>query len=122
MGITPPIELHQISRSHRLGKRVDGQGRPRERPIIVRFIGERVRDEVYRARTKLKDHNDQHRDSNIFINDDLTIRRAKLAYETRLMKREKTISDCWTAYGKVMVKTLAGLVKEVKSQQDLHNI
>ena len=58
MGITPPIELHQIARSHRLGRRVDGQGRPRERPIIVRFIGERVRDEVYRARTKLKDHND----------------------------------------------------------------
>ena len=75
---------------------MDGQGHPRETPIIVRFIGERVRDEVFRACTKLKDHNDQHRDSNIFINNDLTIQPAKLAYDQADEDREDDIGllDC----------------------------
>ena len=122
LNMQPPIELHHIARSHRLGRKVDGQGRQNTRPIIVRFSGERVRDEVYRARTRLKQHNTHHKDAMIFINDDLTARRAKLAFDTRMLKREKKISDCWTSYGNVMLKTTTGLVKEVKSQTDLQNI
>ena len=54
--------------------------------------------------------------------DDLTARRAKLAFDTRILKREKMIEDCWTTFGKVMVKTTTNLIKEIKSQADLQNI
>ena len=60
--------------------------------------------------------------SPIYINDDLTARRAKLSFDTRILKREKRIQDCWTAFGKVVVKTTTNLIKEIKSQADLQNI
>ena len=125
MGMTPPIERQEIERSHRrLGRKTDGNGRPRTstRPVIVRFTTERLRDEVFQVRTKLKHHNNRHHDSPIYINDDLTARRAKLAFDTRQLKRENTILDCWTTFGKVMLKTNTNLIKEVKSQADLLNI
>ena len=77
------------------------------------------RDEVYRARTKLKTCNKERQDKQIFINDELTPRRAKLLFEARALKRSKKIADCWTAYGKVMVKDFANKVFEVKSSSDL---
>ena len=117
--MTPPLEIDDLERSHRLGRRVDKDGRPRTRAIIVRFQSERLRDEVFRARTKLKTHNTQRKDEHIFINDDLTPRRAKLSFEARALKRAKKITDCWTAYGRVMVKDLANKVFEVKSASDL---
>ena len=81
------------------------------RPIIVRFQSQRLRDEVYRARTKLKDYNQQRRDAQIVINDDLTARRSKLAYDARQLKKAKKITDCWTSYGKILIKDLTNKVK-----------
>ena len=89
---------------------------------IVRFTTERLRDDVFKARTTLKLYNNNHRDSPIYINDDLTARRAKLSFDTRILKREKRIQDCWTAFGKVVIKTTTNLIKEIKSQADLQNI
>ena len=74
---------------------------------------------MYRARTVLKTHNAEHRDRQIFLNEDLTARRGKLAYDTRQLKKEHKIGDCWTTYGKVMMKDLAGRITEVKSPGDL---
>ena len=116
------VERDDIERSHRLGRKTDGNGHPRTRPVIVRFNTERLRDDVFKARTKLKLYNNNHRDSPIYINDDLTARRAKLLFDTRILKREKRIQDCWTAFGKVVVKTTTNLIKEIESQADLQNI
>ena len=117
--MTPPLEIDDLERSHRLGRRVDKDGHPRTRAIIVRFQSKHLRDEVLRTRTKLKTHNTQRKDEHIFSNDDLKPRRAKLSFEARALKRAKKITDCWTAYGKVMVKDLANKVFEVKSASDL---
>ena len=119
MGMIPPLERHHLERSHRLGRREDGQGRPVVRPIIVRFQSERLRDDVYRTRTRLKAHNQQRRDAQIFINDDLTARRSKMAYDARQLKKTKKIADCWTSFGKVVIKDLANKVKEIRSPNDL---
>ena len=54
MQFQPPIQLNQIERSHRLGPKTSADGRKRERTSIVRFRSERVRDEIYRSRFKLK--------------------------------------------------------------------
>ena len=108
MGMQPPVQRHQIERSHRLGRKG-----------VVRFVSERLRDDIYRRRTALKTHNADHRDRQIYINEDLTARRGKLAYDTRQLKKAHKISDCWTTYGKVMTKDLAGKITEVKSPGDL---
>ena len=86
----------------------------RPRTVVVRFVSERLRDDIYRRRTALKTHNADHRDRQIFIR-----RRGKLAYDTRQLKKAHKISDCWTTYGKVMTKDLAGRITEVKSPGDL---
>ena len=122
IGFEPPVQRHQLERSHRIGRRAVGPGPPGPpRAIVVRFTSERLRDDVYRVRTRLKAHNQLHRDQSIFINDDLTARRAKLAFQTRLLKKARKINDCWTSYGKVMIKDLANNIKEIKSTSQLAN-
>ena len=77
--------------------------------IIVRFRSEAIGDSVFRARSQLKVHNLQNRGNAIYINEDLTAKISELAYETRQLKRKKTIMNCWTFAGKVLIKTNAGL-------------
>ena len=86
------LQLHDLERSHRLGRRVDKEGRPRTCAIIVRFRSERLRDKVFRARTKLKTYNRERQDQQqIFINDDLTPR---LATVVRRPCLEAVQEDC----------------------------
>ena len=64
------IGVSDLKRSHRKGQKTDNRGRPRRRTIIVRFRSEAVTDDVYRSRTKLKNHNQHHRDEQVYINED----------------------------------------------------
>ena len=43
MSFEPPLVIDDIERSHRLGPSQDREGRPRVRPVIVRFRTERLR-------------------------------------------------------------------------------
>ena len=81
--------------------------------MIVRFVSDKARDAVYRARSGLKVYNSQNREAPVFVNDDLTNRRAKLAFDCRKLKKEKKIADNWTYNGKVVVKDLTGKISEV---------
>ena len=56
MGMQPPVQRQQIERRHCLGRKGDGNGPHRPRTVVVRFASERLRDDVYRARTILKTH------------------------------------------------------------------
>ena len=49
MGFTPPLALTDVERAHRIGPLKDKEGRPRKRPIIVRFRAERHERRSYRA-------------------------------------------------------------------------
>ena len=80
---------------HRLGKRSDTGDR--HRVVIVRFSKVTVRDGVIRARRRLRNTNGST--EQIYVNEDLTQRRAALAVATRQM--EKKINDCWTYNGKI---------------------
>ena len=114
--LAPPLQLADIARSHRLGApRPDA----RSRAIIVRFTSDRVRDTVYRARTKLKDFNARNRNAQIYINDDLTTQRSKLAYECRKLKKEKRIADTWTFTGKILIKDTGNKITEIRSTEQL---
>ena len=118
MKVDPPVERKDIERCHRLG-RVDAQ-KNQPRTSIVRFASERVRDSVYRARGGLKDYNSK-RDvgSKVFINEDLTKSRSKLAYEARRLKKQNKINDCWTASGRILVKDRQDKIVQICSDNDI---
>ena len=113
-----PVRRDQIERSHRLGPKMDKNGKPRQRAVIIRFVNEKMRDDVYRSRFQLKDHNASAHNK-VFVNEDLTATRGALAYQTRELKKAGNITDCWTTAGKVLIKTKDGLVVNVSSDYDL---
>ena len=118
MGFNPPLKATDLERSHRLGRVAPGQGRPRV--VIVRFATERLRDAVYRCRGSLKGYNDAHHpDARIFINEDLTAKRATLAFKTRELKKGGRIAHCWTHSGRVLIKDNDNHIHEVSSPNDL---
>ena len=103
--------------SHRLGRRVpDADAQTRPRPVIIKFATPHVRDVVIRARRRLRENGNG---PTVYINEDLTRRRAALAKETRQLKRSRKLNDCWTFNGKVVLKILDGVVKEIRSDVDL---
>ena len=115
MGVTPPLVKCVIERSHRLSaKRETGC-----RSIIVRFRAERTRDKVFSERFTLKGHNSRNRSAQIFVNEDLTRRRTMLVYESRKLKQQKKITDCWTTNAKIMIKDLNNRIKEITYVNDL---
>ena len=117
MGVTPHIVNADVVTSHRLGRRVPGaDAQTRPRPVIIKFATAHVHDVVIRARRRLRESGDG---PTVYINEDLTSRRAALAKETRQLKRSRKINDCWTFNGKVVLKTLDGVVKEIRSDVDL---
>ena len=102
---------------HRLGRRVPGADiQTRPWPVIVKFATAHVRDVVIRARRRLRESGDG---PTVYVNEDLTRRRAALAKKTKQLKKSRTINDCWTFNGKVVVKTIDGVVKEILSDFDL---
>ena len=119
--VDPPIHVEHLERSHRLGPKVSENGETRQRPIIARFRSERLRGAVYRSRFKLKTYNETHRKSMIFINEDVTARRAALARQARTLKKDRKVTDCWTTGGNVMIKELNHKIRQVKSEADLKN-
>ena len=119
IGFTPPLALTDLERAHRIGPAKDKEGRPRKRHTIVRFRSERLRDSVFRSRSNLKEYNQGHPDATIFMNEDLTAHRASLAFNTRLLKRQQKINDCWTTGGKVVIKDLSNQIRQITSSVDL---
>ena len=122
MSFKPPLESSRLERSHRVGPKLDQQDRVRFHPIVVRFKSENTRDVVLKARFRLKEHNEQHRDARIYINEDLTVRRATLARECRALKRTGKLNECWTTSGNVMVKDNQNKIRQIRSAADIQDI
>jgi exosome complex exonuclease DIS3/RRP44 len=55
----------------------------------------------------------------VFINEDLTRTRAHLLWLARKKKYEKSITDCWSFNGRVLIKDLQNKVKLIKTPNDL---
>ena len=86
----PPLQDSDLARSHR-----SGDIEKTNRVILAKFSTYKIRDRVIRARTNLKDFNKDN-DNPIYINEDLTKRKADLLYRARQFKKEKLIFDTWT--------------------------
>ena len=98
MGVTPPIVNADVVTNHRLGRRVPGaDAQTRPRPVIIKFATAHVRDVVIRARRRLRESGDG---PTVYINEDLTRRRAALAKEsetTEEVKKNQRLLDLQTA-------------------------
>ena len=70
-----------------------------QKQVIVKFYSEEKKRQFYMARIKLKDVK-----TPIFINEDLTPVRAKLAAAARKAMKDKKVEKTWTFDGEVFVK------------------
>ena len=56
---------------------------------------------------------------NIYMSDDLTKRRATLAYRARMARRNKEIQETWVIDCKIMIKNNYGRISQISSEADL---
>ena len=119
INVEPRVQNTDIERSHRVGPKLDKQGRRRVRPIIVHFAKERTRDVVYLGRFRLKDVNAKRPLEKIFINEDLTSTRASLAAEAWSIKKAGKIQDTWTYNGNILIKNARSDIIQVREFADL---
>lgn len=101
------LEKHEIDRIHRVGPKNQDK-----RQVICKFLTYKARSKVYSARFKLKQHG-----LNIYVNEDLTPKRAKLMKLAREEKKGKNIIDCWTVDGKVLIKLKGKGDKDEKTKE-----
>ena len=117
------INDFDFCRMHRVGKAkpVSAQhpeGLPRQ--IIVKFTRYSARRKVMKARKTLKDLTDRpHR---IYVNEDLTRKRAQLARLARTAKNNKKIKDTWVFDGKIFIKLQDDSVNVVTTETKLREL
>ena len=138
--LDPPLDLDDIAISHRVGQPKepaagdaarDGDDEPEPpRALLVKFVSRSTRERVMGTRKKLKEPvspqvEDNTEDADIptwtkvFITDDLTKARAKLAYQARVLKRNRSILDTWVINCKIMAKDKFGRISKIKSTDEI---
>ena len=128
--LEPPLEEAEIEVSHRVGKSDDLQSKPRA--TLVKFVSRRSKARVMGVRTLLKDLPPQRVNAEsaaedgpprlphkIFFSDDLTNRRANLAWQARQSKKEKLIEDTWVWDCKVLIKDIHGRIRAINNKAEL---
>ncbi|WAR01431.1 hypothetical protein MAR_007989 [Mya arenaria] len=109
------VSLDQIDRTHRLGKpRTMGPNQPankRPRDIFIKFVSYRLRQPVYKSRTKLKSAGYKM----VFINEELTKQRAELFSRTRRLFKEELVDSVWTFDGVIFIKDKSQNVHRIET-------
>ena len=114
------VVKEDVAACHRVGRPSSGP-----RPIIVRFVSRRKRQELMKNKRKLRD---KEKCKKIFINDDLTPLRSRLL---KYVKGLETVEEAWTYEGKIICckKVPIGLPSEqrppnvtVESPDDLFKL
>ena len=118
--VEPPLQCDDISISHRLRK--PRNARPHEpAPIIVRFLRRTDRNRVISERKQLKDYN-QDRDFKIYVNEDLTTRRAKLFAKMRTLQKKRLLKQAWTYNGNIKVMMPNGEIKNIANISSIQSL
>ena len=130
LGLEPPLVLDDLEVTHRVGRPPavpnpnddSAESPPKPRPILVKFASRRVKGRVMDERSTLKDNPlklDNGNTAKIYIQDDLTKRRANLAYRARQLKNAKKILDTWLSNCKILVKDNYNRITLVNDTHDL---
>ena len=130
--VQPQLALEDLEVVHRVGKAPesteassDASQEPtpsKPRPILVKFASRRTKTRVMKMKKTLKDNPLTKDDGSVipvYIADDLTKRRAGLAFRARQLKRSGRISDTWTFDSKVLLKDLHGHIKLITKEGDI---
>ena len=116
----PSDEVTQASRE--LSSRdVRQDRRVLPRPILDKFISRRVKANVMNERKKLKCkklRDATGHEAPIYIQDDLTQRRANLVYQARQLKRNKFVMDTCISFGKIKVKDNPSHITTINCSSD----
>ena len=106
--INVDIKPEDIEISHKLKRKTT-------KPVIVKFVSQKVKSLLYKARTKLKNVKTSdvfpsspfasREDQRIFINENLTNYLRELYWKANKMKKDNMITSTWTMDGKIFVKT-----------------
>lgn len=111
-----PLTLDEISRSHRVGRPpAEGVTDPKPRSIIFRLVTYRIRQRVYKARTKAKEKGL----AGVYINEDLTKFRNHLLYQARLLLKAEKINGAWSSDGRILIKDTNNKVVNITTVDDL---
>ena len=134
--LKPPLVLVGIEVAHRLPRRKEAiPHQPKEtgdeagvaatdvnktvlpEQVIVKFASRRCKARVMEVKKDLKKlHN---LDYPLYFQDDLTPRRAKLAYHARQLRRNGQLSDTWVTETKIIANDLHNKIHTIKSYSDL---
>lgn len=114
--LSPPLADADVDRLHRVGPRHTSTSQ-RPRPCIIKLTSYQARDRIYKSRSKLR-----HSTKEIYINEDLTQRRAALLWKIRGLKKSKRIIDGWSYDGKVSIKLLNGSIKGIIDEDQLNSL
>ena len=95
----------------------------KHRSVIVKFESRRTKALVMDNRKKPKGQSvripEWFHCEDIYISDDLTKRRAQLAFQARNLKRQNAILDTWIFEGRILIKDKHRKISQVNSQEDL---
>ena len=93
----------------------------RPRAVLMKLASRRTKGHIMDARSKLK--NNPYIQDNIsyavYIGDDLTKRRATLAFRARKLRGEGLIQDTWVMNCKIWVKDNRGRITQIYVEDDL---
>jgi len=107
------LSKSDISRSHLIGKPIDGKHQ-----IIARFVSYRVRESIFKSKKKLKNNH-----SRIFITEDLTRERKEIINKLSELKRNSDLDSFWTSDGRIFAKrTTNGSITLIKSLHEAENL
>ena len=139
---------HRVGQLERIAPRTSEDGEVsrqtvKPRPIIAKFVSRRTKARVMEVRKRLKNLNgrnttaddpnaDERHDeaddipepdtrypSAVYISDDLTQKRAKLAFKARELRRHKRIKDTWVYDSQIMIKENNNKIAKVTTFDDL---
>lgn len=97
LGVTPPLTLSDIDRSHTIGRIDRGVGQ-----IICKFVTWNCKFRVCQFKKNLKNHKSPS--FNVFVTEDLTAKRREIVQCLSKAKINNAIHSFWTTDGRVFYK------------------
>ena len=122
-----PITPQDVEISHKLKRKGN-------KPIIVKFVSHKIKSNIYKSRTKLKNVKVSNlfpsanaatraAGDRIFLHENLTSYRKKIVNRANEMRRDGVLLNVWTLDGKIYVKTSPeGRPIKINDLEDLQNL
>ena len=108
-----------INRVHRVGPKLSAaddaaNSSPKHRPILCQFLSYGDKATLMGRKKLLRGKMD-----GVFINEDLTRKRASILYEARRLVKTKKLKGTWSTGGRILVMDNRGLIRRITSTDDL---